>query len=260
MSGQCYTFLPMDKTSDRAFHLDHAPIVEALIDFRVRPVEGASVERLKALHPLIRERYPVAAEGRQIYAQFGLQDGKPITPSHSETLLGFRFESADRLYVFQAHKEGFTLSRMKPYQTWELLRDEARTLWEYYRQIAEPLAVTRTALRYINRLELPLAVDCDHYLTVAPQVPPSLPQVVEGFLSRVVVPFDSGIQVVITQALEPANPITKTTPVILDIDVSLEKSFSIGDEGYWETLEQLRRLKNDAFFGSVTNKTLELCK
>ena len=63
---------------------------------------------------------------------------------------GYLFTSVDGRQVVQARLDGFTFSRLKPYDKWESLRDEARELWQHYVQIASPETVTRVALRYIN--------------------------------------------------------------------------------------------------------------
>ena len=77
--------------------------------------------------------------------------------------------------------DGFTFSRLKPYETWENLRDEAYRLWQKYREITSP-EIIRVALRYINKLEFPLPIkNFSDYLTAAPIVPAELPQGVSSF-------------------------------------------------------------------------------
>lgn len=238
-------------------HLPKAPIVEAIIDFRVRPRENVTAETLRPLRDTLGGEYAFTP-ARLIRAHFQISEPESSQTSMSHVDVGWRGESQDKLYVVQAQVEGFTFSRLKPYEHWESFRDAARRMWSAYQSVAAPEAVTRIALRYINRIEFKVPIDFDDYLTKAPGLPDNLPQVVSGFLSRVVIPYkSSGIQILITQAME-APTVPGILPVLLDIDVFLEKTFAVDDEERWRILEELRGLKNDAFFGSVTERTLEM--
>lgn len=42
---------------------------------------------------------------------------------------GFLLSSSDKLRIVQARLDGFTFSRLAPYETWERLRDEAKSAW-----------------------------------------------------------------------------------------------------------------------------------
>jgi hypothetical protein len=85
------------------------------------------------------------------------QDKDTVTEA-VDTPIGWRFVSPDKLHVFQARLNGFTFSRLPPYVDWESFRTEARRLWDLYRAVANPIAPTRIAVRYINRLDLPLPI------------------------------------------------------------------------------------------------------
>ncbi|MGH8699742.1 MAG: TIGR04255 family protein [Burkholderiales bacterium] len=241
-------------------HLEKAPIVEGLIDLRVRLANGFEAEKLKELHGRIADRYPTCLESStfQTHLEFNAQRG--AKHAFLRNVSGYRFESADTRYVFQAQVGGFTLSRLRPYETWELLFAEAKELWAHYIEVARPESVTRVATRYINRLELPVPLrDFDDYLTAAPKVPLGLPQSVSEFFARVVAPEPQcGASVILTQILEPADTARGVLPVILDIDVFKEEVFTPKSEAPWNLLSKFRDLKNEAFFGSVTDKAKEL--
>src|SRR5712691_9369125 len=97
-------------------HLNKAPIVEALVDFRVKPREGLRVSDLQPIREKLRERYPTQKSIRKITGQISVnvQDGavQAVQPAvHSAEAIGIRLESANGLYVLQAQLQGFTLSR-----------------------------------------------------------------------------------------------------------------------------------------------------
>lgn len=243
-------------------HLNNAPIVEGLIDIRVKPAADLKMEGLAVVRDLLKDHYPTHKEAVQIRASIELKGEEVPQQSVASQKVGYRLESSDGKYVFQAQTGGFTLSRLKPYETWELLRDEAKRLWKIYKDVAKPQTVTRVATRYINRINITDPnLDFDNYLTAPPPIPKELPQIVGQFLSRVVMPDKkTGAAIIFTQALEPANPATNSVPVIIDIDVFKEVAIDVESDEYWQLLEELRHLKNAVFFGSITEKTQELLK
>ena len=244
-------------------HLNNAPIVEALIDFRVKHVPGLDLEKLSVVAKALKRRYPINKEIRHVQAQFRIGGGDGPAQTTTQTVVGQRFESSDARFVLQISLDGFTLSRLNPYDTWESLVAEAKSCWKSYAKVMASTVVTRVAARYINRLEIPLSElgQFEDFLTGGPQVPKNVPQQVSEFLSRVVVHEpETGASMIITQALEPINTANDTVPVIIDIDVSKQAEFELASKEYWKLLEKFRVLKNEAFFGSLTPKALEFFK
>src|SRR5262249_32303051 len=117
--------------------------------------------------------------------------------------------------------------------------------------------VNRIALRYINRLELPFhrGDEFSRFLTAAPEVPPGAPQNVSEFLSRVVTHDGDESTVIITQQLGPAET---ASVVAIDIDAFKVGNFSTNPNELGRILEQLRILKNQAFFSLLTEDAVKL--
>jgi len=174
---------------------------------------------------------------------------------------GYLYTSVDGKYIVQARLDGFTLSRLQPYDNWESFRDEGKRLWEHYIAIAMPNLVSRLALRYINRLELPMPFkDFKEYILTTPEIAPALPQGLKTFFMRLEVPHDEYQAIaIVTETIEPP-PNDQFLPLIFDIDVIHEAQFSPGSTEIWQTFEQLRNFKNEIFFNSLTDKAKELFK
>jgi len=86
-----------------------------------------------------------------------------------------------------------------------------------------------------------------------------LPQSVSSFLTRLTVhDAEKSLNCSITQALESVQEDDIT--IILDIDAFKILNYDPEDQGLWEDFEALHDFKNDVFFSSVTDKTLELFK
>lgn len=239
-------------------HLDNAPIVEALLDIRVQPAEGMTVERLSALVPRFAEAFP---EGRPRFRITQQLDVNAETPGLAPTkeIDGYIFTSVDKHRVVQVQPEGFSLSILPKYKDWDELRDEARKWWAVYAELAQPRRVARIGARYINRILLPLPVaDLKDWLCTYPEIGSELPQGLAEYLLRLVVPLKNGMGI-ITQAIQPRDPTCPDrVPIILDVDAFREAEFTPLSDSLWTAIEELRDAKNALFFGSITSRTADL--
>jgi uncharacterized protein (TIGR04255 family) len=153
--------------------------------------------------------------------------------------------------------DGFTFSRLEPYDTWEEMKEEAVRLWEIYAASVSPDPITSVGTRYINVLKLPLNRELKEYLTAPPTIPEGLNQELSSFLTRVEIRDPAiGSHGILTQALEGVRK--DNAPIVLDIDVFITRQFDPQDEEFWYCLDQLRDFKNTVFFESITEKTTEL--
>ena len=237
-------------------HLENAPIVEAVIDFRVVSQEQVSAETFADLGSSVGEQYAKAGSIQSIEARFGVLHGKPLGASQILTDIGFRYQTATEIAQFRV--DGFTFSKTVPYTTWEEVSDEAFRLWKVYVDAAKPRQVSRVAVRYINQMQLPAVKDLGEYLTAPIQLPEPIPQMIREFLTRVCVHDDKrNASAVIVQALEPRVDDPNTISLLLDIDAFREIRESPDDPELPSVFAQLRQLKNEIFFASITEKIVE---
>jgi uncharacterized protein (TIGR04255 family) len=245
----------------RPRHLVRAPITEALIDIHVEPRAGLLFGELKEAFNVLDFGYYLKNPISQGTFEFKL-------PSHGEqphttagaAQIGLRLHSADEKYVLQCRLAGFTLSRLAPYEAWPTLKQEAKRVWSIYRNRLTPTKVTRAATRFINNLRLPLEVGepFQNYLEKFADVPNEAPQHMASFFQRFqLVDIPGNAFVNLTVALDSTPP-EGPTPVILDIDAYAFRNLTPDSEDLWVTLEQLRELKNRCFFGSLTERAVEL--
>jgi uncharacterized protein (TIGR04255 family) len=245
-----------------AIHFPNAPITEALLDIRVKLPPETSLTRLATFQDAVKQRYPSRQERLAWEGHIEIKSSPVARVSQSAAggPIGYLFTSVDGKHVVQARMDGFTFSRLKPYDKWEGLRDEAKDLWRHYIKIASPESVIRVALRYINRIEIPLPIrDFKDYILTTPEIAPDLPQGLDSFFMRLVIP-DGKTQAVaiVTETVEAIDESSNRLPLIFDIDVFRLAAFNIQDKTLWETFEQLHDLKNDIFFKSITPKAKEL--
>ena len=234
--------------------LANPPLREALIDIQLAdelPIQFAEGLEKQTINGLERKL--------QIRAgKFEIKIGLPQEAlKKSEELLGWCYESADGSRVAQIRRNGLTYSILRDYKDWPEIRDATRSFWGFYLgQVHRPVTVARAAARYFNVLELPPSVELNNYLTAAPQIPQGLPQTLENFLQRIVIPYQGNIHAIITQALEPAAQ--PGTRVILDIEVFAQQLTVQGESpDLWNLVDTFRGIKNAIFFTSLTEAALE---
>jgi len=237
----------------------NAPITEALLDIRVELSKDVDLNKLASFHDFIKERFPEKQERVSFETAFQLSaEGPTVLPS-SKKPDGYLFRSPTEHKIVQARLDGFTFNKLRPYEKWESFCTESRELWNIYFKMANPIKITRIALRYINRIDIPLPItDFKKYILTTPELAPKLPQALEHFFIQLVVPNpDVQAKAIITQTMQkPIND--KTLPLILDIDVFQEEVYMGNQTEIWDMFEKLHIFKNEIFFNSITEKTKEL--
>ncbi len=245
-------------------HLANAPLVEAVIDLRVRMPAEFNVEVFAGP----QERFGPGYKGPQRLTQMQLtfQAELGVPPKSRivhQGLTGFRYDSSDGKRIAQFQKDGFTFSHLAPYTNWEQFFSEAARLYHIFFEVGHPEEVTRVGVRYINRLLLPEAevVDLTPFLTAPPPYLKGTGAVLTGFLTQIqILDPGTGVAARITQAIQPPGATPGQIPIILDIDVFEETSRSADPDAALQRFGTLRQLKNKYFFESITEKVVEMYK
>jgi uncharacterized protein (TIGR04255 family) len=242
-------------------HLRKAPIIEALIDIRVERIRTVTHETFRSVVPLLADRYPNAKNLGAATAMIRIQGGSKVTTEVEQLgIQGVRLDSADEKTVVQFRADGFTVNRLKPYEDWRALWEEAKRLWPMYVDHVQPAVATRLALRYINELQLPLEPreDFDLYLTAPPNVPAGLPQDLSEFATRVHLHHPSDLHALVTQRFAVSKNVEAPVKVLLDIDAYRIGRFEIDINSIEPVFEQLHTFKNSIFFSYITDRTVAL--
>lgn len=240
-------------------HYSRAPITEAILDLKVILPDNFPIERFLEIQARVRDRFPTSEPIH--VGSLAIQAGPEIQVDASRQHSGFLFRSKDGLRIFQATLQGFTFNRLAPYNSWEEFSNDARNLWEIYKDICKPAFVTRAAVRYINRIDIPVEgpIKLQDYLKTAPDIASGLPQKnLSSFFMQIQIPQeDLNCMLVINETLAlPPSP--GFISVIFDIDLFRQQAWQSDDEDIWDFLMQLRERKNQVFRESITEKTEEL--
>ncbi|MFN8693581.1 MAG: TIGR04255 family protein [Holosporales bacterium] len=238
-------------------HYPKAPIIEAVIDLQVLPAEGfdkAVYETIKK--DLLKDFKAKNIEEMMLELQFG--DGQKKN-SQTQKKIGVRLESNDGRYVIQAKENSFSFSILNYYDRWESFSKEAYKYWNTYKRLFKPQKVTRQAVRYINRIDIPeKSFELKQYFKVYPHLFDDDVKVdVAGFFVQAQIPQKEGGVANITQTVtQPVKP--GCTSVILDIDVFDNKHFKPASKELKDRIAILRDQKNFIFRSAITAKTEKL--
>ena len=237
--------------------LARPPIVEALVDLRATIPGDPTV--FTGLADELKDEFPTMEERRDFEAKIEVKDGRLVSPRvETSGFGGVRLVSPDRKTCAQFRPDGFTLNNMTTYMGGDQLLAQALTLWEMLVERTAPEAVSRVGLRYINRLELPLkrGDTFTRYLTSPPSLPEGAPTHVSQFLSRIVGHDEErqATAVVIQQLKLPEEG--KPVAITVDVDVFRLGDFPVDSSSLRETLDSLRKLKNETFFALLTDETV----
>lgn len=234
--------------------LARSPLQEALIDIRVLASDGVTGNQFAQMHEHLANEYPTLETQVAIEGELHLQPDATVGHSASSSILGVLMRSVDGAQVAQFRMDGFSFSRLAPYTTWEEVFPEAMRLWAMYLSSAMPEAITRVAVRYINDIHFPVPLELDDVLTAPPTAPPALGPDIVSFLGRITLnDREAETFVTIAQTLGRATREGEAS-VILDIDAfrNLDR-LPPEDVGELHSIfNQLRSLKNKAFFESIT--------
>lgn len=261
MAGVSEAILDRSRTFER---LAKAPIVEAVIDFRARGVSPWEEREISSRLAEAIPEYPAQKRisSFSLAAQFDLSQGPEPAASASQQhgWLGVRVASSDGKHVAMFTRNGFSLSRLAPYESWGQFRAEADRLWILHREMAGVAEVQRIGVRFINRLNLPADAPLEDYLAGAGEAPGGLQT--QGFLyqNTLAVPGHPYNVTLVRTGQAAGDRLPDGTTLLLDIDAYCARAASTQPDVIADHLENLHLLKNHVFFSALTEKALQLCR
>ena len=115
--------------SEERFHLENAPIIEAIVDI---DCDFELEAHMSAIHAVLEDEYPKVL--RHMVQEHLLSPQKDTPPewSVSQELAALRFQSADEKQLVQFRTGGFSFNRLAPYEGLDSYLCEIRRTWEIF--------------------------------------------------------------------------------------------------------------------------------
>jgi uncharacterized protein (TIGR04255 family) len=244
--------------------LARPPIKEAILQFLVSPSDAYTPELLKKFVEIESGKYPKSLAQRETLIQFISGNDGQHTGFTDKGVNGYKISSDDELNIVQVFKDRLAISRLDPYSSWEKLLEEAQRVWGIYISIFKPKTVTGISIRYINHFMLPSDMkNFEDYLESTPSIPKDLPQGMASFYVSYKLPDPdieavANVQLLFEGVKLDASTSEPRIPIVLDTDVLKKFEIATDAEVIWDNFSQLHNFKNEVFFKTVKEKTLEM--
>ena len=233
---------------------NHPPVQEAVFDLQTRGGRVFNTELFKS--------FP---ERNQHYTLQGfLQNVNVDTKNNTSTaeIVGCRYVSKDTKQIVLFKNSGFSYSRLKIYDGWEKNYKEALKLWNIYCEITKPEVITRVATRFINQFHItPLFTKPEEYFNTYIKYDHNISSAWDNMFCRLLVCHNEGIKsnIIFDSRVNKDN---QNVGVIFDIDAYADdlNLLKTNLKSMEEIFNRLRKIKNNIFEKSITNKTRELIK
>lgn len=241
--------------------LANAPIVEAVIDIDCDMPPTLDIDELEeqALD-LLRESYPTFRKKLMSEHRIDMKSGASSEISSRRETQAIMFLHDDEKQLVQIRRQGYSFNRLAPYSNLDDYIPEIQQTWESFLEIASPVQIRSICLRYINRICIPFSdsLELNDYLKIGPHLPDEEGFTFTGFLNQhnaIETVTGNQVNIVLTSQKTEDN----TLPIILDITAARVESL---DPRQWDsvfsTIQSLRKLKNQVFFGTLTEQCLAL--
>lgn len=182
------------------------------------------------------------------------------TMAQNIDIVGYKGISPDKKQIILFKKYGFSFSRLEVYNGWEKNYKEALRLWNIYCEIMNPQAITRVATRFINRFQIPgIFTKASVYFNTHIQYDNNISPAWNQMSYRLLLSHDNGIKSHIVFD-NNVNQSIQSVDVVLDIDVFSDSSLKANASVLENIFSQLRKIKNEIFEKSITDKIRELIK
>lgn len=240
------------------------PIKEAILSIAVGGLESDSGEFLRLVPGWVSQQFKNQHEQYSVTTRVGpIQSGEKPEHETQRDIVAILRDSDDRSRTVRVARDSISLSVLGgTYTNWDSFSAEFREVCKHYIKHNKPDTITRISTRFINEIRLPLGLllNLDDWFTCGPRVPKRLPDTVSKFTNQIEVPCENNTRVLINLVSISPAPTEDTYAVLLDIDVANFNEYSATSDDVWALLSELHELKNMAFFGSLTERALELYK
>ncbi|MBR1933103.1 MAG: TIGR04255 family protein [Prevotella sp.] len=172
---------------------------------------------------------------------------------------GYVYFTTDQKEKLTLAETEITYTKESPYTGWDSFKDFVLKILQTLSTVLEGVTIQRTSIRFINQFNLKEFDDPTEYFNTqitSSASENSMPYPLLKYGFRMTFDIAEGIYSIVNQN---ADHLTDKYIYIFDIDVLDRNNILFDVNSIDETLENLRVIKNNIFFGNLTNKTLELC-
>lgn len=242
------------------------PIEEALCEFRFLPGQEWDLTMPGKLHTAVHDSYPGKPRQQKVVeAALHAQAGVASNLMFREGLARVQLVTEDAKRLVGIGPDALSIHMLRPYQNpaspdssgWDEFRPRIQEALDAYWKVAEPRAVHRIGLRYINKIVVPeRSVDSADYFTCAPPHVDGLPNQMSSFVGQVAYSYEDGVRLVLNYATVDAA--ADNVAFLLDIDVIWQAGEGIDRDEALTRADDLRARERAAFEALITDRSRRL--
>ena len=238
------------------------PITEAVIGLRfAAPIETGDVEKVSAA---LKSFYPLQQPIRGIGVHLNVPPGREgATTAQPIETHGSRLSTEDQTQIALVWPAQFIFSQLAPYPGWDVFFERFCRDWALWKRTLSYRKLTRIGVRYINRIDIPVAttpiIQHEEYLNIYPHLPAALDLVTSYSVVAQRPAPDIGCILTLNSSSAP-SPLLGHAAFIFDQDIAKEGDPPQNDEDIYALLNQIRVKKNEIFEACITPRARELFK
>ncbi len=246
--------------------LENSPIILAILQIRYKLIETSSFDlnELSKINHLLAKTYPQNVKKHTHQVTIKDQNRqKPTATFHEGHLESIMYISEDKQKNFEITNNKITYSQSSKYEGWDKFVLDIKDSWDiiYKRLLKDKIILTGLSIRNVNKIELTEKEinPVDYFNTVIYAKEGVIPDSVNVFSLRYVIPSNKeNIHSNVSLSVEPS--VGETLPFVFDIDVLYNKETEYNTDDVWTMFNKIRGIKNDIFYKTLTEKTIEIIK
>jgi uncharacterized protein (TIGR04255 family) len=236
------------------------PILEALCEFQFEPSQPWDLTIPGLVYSEVKSEFPKRRPFNPFRFEFQVEGQGQIVQNVGSGTDRMQFMREDERSLIQVGPDLLAVNHLKPYSNWETFKQMIERSLGVYRQVADPQAVKRIGLRYINRLEFPNqpSVEIERYLLAVPTVPSDVPQVFTSWAQRIEIPFTEANGLLVLQSRSVSGEVQKDIAFLLDLDFVTLQAQLVTLDSAMEWVERAHDEIEGTFEASVTPEAKRL--
>lgn len=258
-----YFSFVMDRINNEWPKLQNPPVAIALLQLKFDPT-AIPLDTFTKYDTAIKRELPNRRDNIQVGLDFkGIQIpiGKSTITSQSDARVGaIVYFSNDQKVKLEFSDGTITFTDERKYVDWDNFQNSAIHIFSLLSESLNNIEILRTSIRFINRFSLKDFTNPDEYFNtlISHKEDQALPFPLRQYSFRLTMDVpDTDIYSIVNQSIENIRP--DAYAYTLDIDVLDRQRMIFAESSLIEVLSGLRKIKNEIFFKTLTQKTLDLC-
>lgn len=241
--------------------LAKAPVVTAIFQLKFDN-DSVKVDDYLKFDNVLKREFPKRSDNIESSLSLSLATKIPLGRARVSGVTntrrtGYVYFTVDQKEKLSLSSGDITYTTENPYEGWEVFRNKVLRILDIVSSIMENVTLRRTSIRFINQFKFDDFRDPTEYFNS--QISSTeggmlYPLMKYGF--RLTYDVDEGIYSIVNQN---AEHLPDKYIYIFDIDVLNRNNLLFDLSAIADTMDRLRDIKNEIFFGNVTKKTLQSC-